>query len=72
MKRTWNFATKIQAIRERLKVCWMVLTSHTYYTFFVDKPTESDVHGNVRGCFIENPNHFITKTIIYFLQKQNF
>lgn len=44
----------IKSIIERLKICWLVLTSHTYYTFFVTKPNSKNIKGKPIGCYIEN------------------
>lgn len=59
----------IKTILERLKICWLVLTSHTYYTFFVTKPNDKNINGTPKGCYIENPSEFVTNVIINFLNK---
>lgn len=56
---------------ERLKVCWLVLTSHTYYTFFVSKPNEHDVIGKSKGCYITHPSSKVTDIIINFLKEED-
>lgn len=58
----------IKSIIERLKICWLVLTSHTYYTFFVTKPNSKNIKGKPIGCCIENSSNFITKVIINYLK----
>lgn len=55
---------------ERLKICWLVLTSHTYYTFFVSKPDDDNINGRSKGCYIENPSKFATEVIIEFLKEE--
>lgn len=59
----------IISIAERLKICWLVLTSHTYYTFFVTKPDDDNINGKSKGCYIENPSKFATEVIIDYLKK---
>lgn len=59
----------IISIAERLKICWLVLTSHTYYTFFASKPNDENINGKSKGCYIENPSKFTTEVIIDYLKK---
>lgn len=54
------------AIIERLYVCWLVLTSHTYYTFFVSKKPK------VKGAFIENPSKIADEAIIEYLKSDKY
>lgn len=42
-----------KSILERLKICWLVLTSHTYYMFFITKPDDDNINGRSKGCYIE-------------------
>lgn len=58
-------------ILERLKICWLVLTSHTFYTFFVSKPDKDNIHGKSKGCYIENPTKFVTEVIINYLNSDD-
>lgn len=51
----------MKSILERLHVCYLVLTSHSYYTFFLSK------NKKVRGSFIENPGIDIDNAIAYYL-----
>lgn len=60
----------IISIVERLKICWLVLTSHTYYTFFVTNPDDDNINGKPKCCYIENPSKFVTEVIIEFLKKE--
>lgn len=59
---------RIKNIAERLKICWLVMTSHTYYTFFVTKSDDENINGKVRGCYVENPTKFTTSVIIDYLK----
>lgn len=60
----------IISIAERLKICWLVLTSHTYYTFFISKPNDENINGESKGCYIENPSKFATEVIMEFLKEE--
>lgn len=64
------FMKLIESILERLKICWLVLTSHTYYVFFISKPNDKNINGKSKGCYIENPSKFTTEVIIEFLKKE--
>lgn len=59
-----------KSILERLKICWLVLTSHTYYTFFISKPSNKNINGKSKGCYIENYSKFATEAIIEFLKEE--
>lgn len=58
----------INSIFERLKICWLILTTHTYYVFFVSKPNDENINGRPVGCYIENPSKFVADTIISYLE----
>lgn len=58
-----------KSILERLKICWLVLTSHTYYTFFISKSNDENINGRSKGGYIENPSKFATEVIIDYLKK---
>ena len=59
----------IISIVERLKICWLVLTSHTYYTFFITKSDDDNINGRPKGCYIENPSKIATEVIIDYLKE---
>lgn len=56
----------MKSLLERLHVCWLVLTSHSYYTFFVSKKTK------VIGAYIENPTERTDKAIITYLKSDMY
>lgn len=56
----------MKEIIERIKICYYILTSHTYYVFCIDKNNKD------KGCFIENYNKCIDKAIINFLNSDSY
>ena len=48
---------------ERLKICWYVLTRHTYAVFFCSKDMKK------LGCYVNNDFEVFNKTIIDFVEE---
>ena len=46
---------------ERLKVCWYVLTMHTYVVFFCTKDIKH------QKCYVKNTFDLFDKTIVQFV-----
>lgn len=56
----------MKGIIERIKICYYILTSHTYYVFCMDK------NNKCKRCFIENSNDYIDKAIIKYLNSDSY
>lgn len=56
----------MRVLIEKLKACYYILTSHTYYVFTLTKEPKP------RKVYIENPTSFIDGVIIDFLNSEGY
>lgn len=56
----------MRIIIEKLKACYYILTSHTYYVFCLNKKPKP------RIAYIENPTSFIDSVIVDFLNSEEY
>lgn len=56
----------MRVLIEKLKACYYILTSHTYYVFTLTKEPRP------RKTYIENPTSFIDGVIVDFLNSEQY
>lgn len=57
---------KMRVLIEKLKACYYILTSHTYYVFCLTKEPKT------RKVYIENPTKFIDEVVVEYLQSDEY
>lgn len=56
----------MRVLIEKIKACYYILTSHTYYVFTLTKEPRP------KKVFIENPTLFVDSVIIDFLNSKEY
>lgn len=56
----------MRVLIEKIKACYYILTSHTYYVFTLTKEPRP------KKVYIENPTSFIDSVIIDFLNSKGY